>query len=694
MKLLKTYSTSGIILFLLSLVYLGAEFVFNRQLLDISSSVRSDPDQVEHIQYFGRMASGLGFTLLVLGVFQQFGFKIIKRKQWLIFSLIALLCLTPFILTFAQTLLAQGTENDVPYTEGMIWGFVPFTGLYIVLVSGGKRPFVTVLGLIILAWPAMFYGQKLAVERFIISPTTAEDRLNAHYILLLRSGIEDCVISLEGTKFCDDGGDRSDVEKRATRAVMGSLFMLNTTAVFNGLSFSRDQILDSITARDMWFSSGDYYQRYLQEVAEKRQQYAQFLDDQYYQPYKQASDLYQKTYNNAVALYMQASQQKTLEKMAEDASQQIANETDRDWQKYENAIVAYNNATIGMVSRVGQTVAEGQNLYSSFCQNHRSACDRLSSVGNRYVNTNVDDTIAQMQQEAADKFYDQTGYTPDIKDERDFLQAPKTQEMLRAGIEKKIREKIPGYQLPPQWTYDPATFKSDFLRMMQDQAQNKALEIANTAQKTWHDKVQAKYKTNIQPGLSREDFFKYLGLDPLPPLSDLVMSENDFREKYIMPMNREVADAALEGIRDEAPSYANRQELAEQGKDYIRVLYIPAIALCLSILIVVITIGRFLTATATNALKNARMLNFMTRRQRNIIRPVCWAAYLVLALGLPYQWSNPYTSTAAYQKYLRLAREKAPVTAQLLDWVVHVQPIIYRAGAHVPGVTRINQAIF
>src|ERR1700722_5468494 len=99
MKAQKSYSTPGIILFLLSLVYLGAELVFNRQLLDISSSVRSDPDQVEHIQYFGRAASGLGFSLLVQGVFQQFGFRIVRKKQWAIFSAITLVCMLPFLLS-------------------------------------------------------------------------------------------------------------------------------------------------------------------------------------------------------------------------------------------------------------------------------------------------------------------------------------------------------------------------------------------------------------------------------------------------------------------------------------------------------------------------------------------------------------------------------------------------------------------
>ncbi len=55
----------------------------------------------------------------------------------------------------------------------------------------------------------MFYGQKLAVERFIISPTTAEDQLNARYILLLRSGIEGLHYPAEeGEQFCDQQSER------------------------------------------------------------------------------------------------------------------------------------------------------------------------------------------------------------------------------------------------------------------------------------------------------------------------------------------------------------------------------------------------------------------------------------------------------------------------------------------------------
>ncbi len=138
----------------------------------------------------------------------------------------------PFILTFWQSIFVQDGD-DVPYRDGMAWAFLPFAGLCFVLAGRGRKTVAVVLGLMIMTWPAMFYGQKLAVERLIISPTTAEDRLNAHYILLLRSGIEDCIILLEGEQFCDHKAT-DEVEKRSTRAVLGSLFMLNTQAVFDG----------------------------------------------------------------------------------------------------------------------------------------------------------------------------------------------------------------------------------------------------------------------------------------------------------------------------------------------------------------------------------------------------------------------------------------------------------------------------
>lgn len=691
MKSLKGYSTSGIILFALSMIYLGAELVFNRQLLDVSSNVQSDPDQVEHIQYFGRAASGLGFTLLVQGIFQQFGFRLVKRKHWRAFAAVALICLLPFLTVLAQSVYekmagAQAT-GDVPYTKGMWWGIVPFVGFFAAVTGRAYKPAV-VLGLFLMTWPAMFYGQRLAVERFIISPTTAEERLNAHYILLLRSAIEDCTIVLDNTQFCDskDAAIDDAVEKRSTRAVLGAMFMLNTNAVFDGINFSRKQLIDSIAERDMWFSSKGYYQQYLQAVADKRDQYEQYLNENYYLPYQQASDLYFKTYNKAEALFKQSSQSGQFEAIAADAAEQVANLIDMGWQQYQGAADNFN-------SKVASAVAApdmGKGLYSRLCQGHENLCnnalikiERRSPVN---LNVNVDNMVDQAKKTAVDQFYARTGYPPDIASRTDFMNNEKTQDEIRAHVEEKLQEHIEGYELPYGWQYDPATFRSEVLQILQGEARGKALAIAAKAQQAWRDKVQSKFKAKIDPGLSREDFFKKLGGDPVPPLKALVMSEADFRKKYIVPINEEIANKTINAMKKEEPSFANRGEQAERGKEYIRVLYVPPIALCLSIMIVIITIGRYLTMAATDGAKKLRWVRGFSYRQLKLIRPFFWAVYVAVVLVGPYKWPNPYISTVAYQKYYTFARHNSPVITQVLDWVVHTQPIIYRAGAWMPEV--------
>ena len=687
----KAYSTSGIILFLLSLVYLGAELVFNRQLLDVSSSVQSDPDQVEQIQYFGRAASGLGFTLLVQGIFQQFGFRIIKRKHWTALVAVALICMAPFVLTLGQTVYEKvagaAATGDVPYTHGMYWGLLPIAGFFFVL-AGRRYKAAVILGLFLMTWPAMFYGQRLAVERFIISPTTAEERLDAHYILLLRSGIESCTVLLDGTAFCDGEAAENVVEKRSTRAVMGALFMLNTRAVFDGLSISREQLINSIAQRDMWFSSKEYYQQYLQKVADKRDQYEKYLNDTYYLPYRQASDLYLKTYNKAASLYTQASATGRLEKMADDADRQVADEVEQGWEKYEHAVNAYGRLSI--VAAMASSAASGaeNRVYTKFCRDHESACNKVTGAGSGAIN--MDSVISAAKTTATDQFYQQTGYPPDIATKDDFIRNQKTQDGIRVQVEKKLREQIEGYELPPEWYYDPATFRNDILRLLQGEAHGKALEIASRAQQEWRSKVQSRFNVKIDPGLSPEEFFRKLGGNPLPPLKDMVMSEDAFRTKYIVPLNRRIADETIDAMKKEGPSFANRQERAEKGKDYIRVLYIPPIALGLSIIIVVVTIGRYLTAAATDASKKLRWVRGFSRRQLNMIRPFYWAVFVAVAVLLPYQWPNTYISTKAYQKYYHFARDQSPVTAQVLDWVVHVQPIIYRAGAVMSEVGYIK----
>jgi len=780
------FKLSSLILFLLSLLYLGVELFFNVMLLDVSSSVRSDPGQVEQVQYFGRIASGFGFTLLVLGIFQRFGFRISGRRGWLVFSAVAFVCLLPFVLTFAQILFgifnASGGSEDLSYMGELFWGLLPFIGLALVLASRGGKPFVVVLGLIVLAWPAMFYGQKLAIERFIIARTTAGDRLNANYILLMKTGIEDCLVALEGVPLCDGSG--GNAEKSSTRAVLGALFMLNPAEVFKSLSAEQGRIIAGMASRGLWFSPKEYYKAYLERVAAERGKYAQLMHERYYLPYKKASDLYldsadppslKKIADDAAALVengMAAGERRRQaavlgiesaraggEKQYQQAILQADKGIAEGWRQYQKAVADYHRAIRDMIEEDLQKIEPLKTAYGNSCQGDdclqelRQKYDAACRSGN-CGGVDIDAVIRRARQLAEQNFYEASGYPTDLRDEAAWLKHPATQKKLREAIEKDIQDITAdrGFQLPEGWRYDPPAFKlylqqliqkklhegieKNARDMMKDESfrlpagwrydrpsfdatfrplMQKILQggiegnirdmtgdanfalpegwkydpetfrayiqklVQQKAQEAWKNKVQAQFKTDLPPGLGQEEFFRSLGIEPLPPLEKLAMPESEFMQRYIVPMNEKASREALEKIRSEAPLYANGEKLSKRGKDYVRVLYIPAIALCLSLLIVVLTVGRNLVNAACWIVEKRGI----AKSRQNAVRPLCRAVFLALVLVLPYLWPNPYTESAAYRKYYRLARQGSLPPALLLDWTVHMQPVIYRAGKHI-----------
>ena len=733
MKERRTYPISGMILFLLSMIYLGTELFFNVMLLDISSSVRSDPQQVEQLQYFGRMASGLGFTLLVLGLFQRFGFRIAGRKQWLVFAAVAFICILPFLMTFGQILWGMAAAATVPgmsYTPEIVWSLLPFLGLHLVIHNRGRTPFIVVLGLTVLAWPTMFYGQKLAVERFVIAPTTAQQRLDANYVLLLKAGIEDCVIALEGVQFCDAAGAGADAERRSTRALLGPLFMLDAEEVFKSLDPEQGRIIEIMATRGLWFSAREYYQYYFQKVTAERDRYEQALSDNYYLPYKQASDLYLKSSNpeslkkiSDDAVHKIEAGIRQGERQYQDLAFKVEEGIEQGWRQYRKAVSDYQDIVNDMAAEEMQKAEMMENAYKRDCQG--DDCSR--SLREKYddycrsgacAGMSLDYVMKRVNQAAEQNFYEASGYPSNIRDKASFLKNPKTQKKLREDIEKNLRDAAndKDFKLPEGWKYDRLTFR-DYLQPLRDGKLRADIEenlrnmtqdrdfklpqgwkydpavfrpylqklIRQKAQEGWKNKVQAQLGREIPPGLDREAFFRHLEVEPLPPPEKLALSESEFMQNYIIPLNEKISYDALEKIREEAPFYANGEKLAEQGKDYIRVLYIPAIALCVSLIIVVLTIGRNLVSAVCRGVEKSGVFRRLTAGRQNALRPACWGVFLALVFILPYLWPNPYTASAAYRKYYHLAREKSPPAAILLDWVVHMQPVIYRVGEFLRG---------
>ena len=429
------FTPFGLALFVLSLVYIVAEAVFNMQLLEVAGTVKSNPDDIHRLQYVGRSISAYGFTLLTLGLFEGTGFRLLKRRHWGLFLGVALVCLTPFVLIFKRTIPElQPAGYTVPMilepVEIMV-STLPLLGLLIALLSAGRYRPQLFISLVLLAWPAMFLGQKLLIESYVVDGTSWKERQSARYMLMLRAGLEDCILHLGDLQLCND--EKGAPDMKATRIIMSALWMLNPDSVLQDLEQNRNKIIESAAARGVWFSPRDQYAKYVEKVASTRSKYEQeFLQtfrEKYYLPYKKASEMYMRAMDTA-----------TMGAEANEGAAEVENGMEEGWKKYRQAVFDFEQ-TISVL--VGEAVRQGMA--------YGSAINAVCAYYNNCPAVDIGPQVKEAQISAVREFRSKTGYPPDIEQKNVFLEHPKTLQLVREKVQDGIRTRmgIPTFTLPP-----------------------------------------------------------------------------------------------------------------------------------------------------------------------------------------------------------------------------------------------------
>ncbi|HYD18731.1 MAG TPA: hypothetical protein VEF76_09660 [Patescibacteria group bacterium] len=640
----------SLLFFVLSLGYIIAEAVFNMRLLEVAGSVKSNPDELDRLQYFGRTVSAYGFTLLVLGIFQHTGYHLRDRRSWGLFFGVAALCVIPFIMVFRHSvpeLLPEGYTAPLGLepVEVMI-SMLPLFGLFLVLASAGRYRPQIVLCLMLLAWPAMFLGQKLLIESYVIDRTTWEDRQNARYMLMLRAGLEDCVLTLGDLQLCNDAHGAPDM--KAARIIMSAFWMMDPKGILTDLQANRDNIVESAAARGVWFSPNDQYKSYVKKVSKTRDKYEKDISTQfytkYYNPYKKASEMYLKAIDPA-----------TLDAQAGEAAAGIEAEMEKGWRKYRGAVRDFEQTITVMAGQAMREAMAVGGTVNAICAARDQDCPEIDATPQ----------IRAAQRKAIRQFTLQAGYPPSIETKEEFLSHPKTQKLIAAQVQQAVRTRfgMEDFTLQEGWTYKPAEFRAQVSDMIRSQAQGK-----------W----EGKFGKKMPPGLNETEFMAMLGVDTsLPPVEQMLMTEEAFFKKYVVPGNQRLVSAMLDDLQKDRREHPDDAVEMEAGKDYVKALYIPTISLVVSLAVVMMTMLRGFMALPA-AIGPLRVWRY--RVSPGVQRGVLGALFAGFLLWLPGAAPNPYASGATYKRYYANALERHGVIAPLMNWAVHVQPVIYKAG--------------
>ena len=648
----KFFTPFGLIIFTLSVIYIAAEAVFNMKLLEVAGSVRSNPADINQLQYFGRSVSAYGFTLLVIGIFEGTGFRLTTKKHWWLFMAISFACLLPFISIFSQTMRVVSPADyaaPLPLEPlDVMTSILPCLGFLMALMSAGRYRPQLFVALILLAWPAMFLGQKLMIERYVIDKTDWSERQDARYMLMLRAGLEDCALHLGDLQLCNDEFGAPDM--KATRIIVSAMWMMRPEAVLQDLKDNRDALVESAAVRGVWFSPGDKYHEYVSKVETARDKYVQGMTAKfyakYYNPYKMASEMYMKALSPV-----------EVSKEADGAIAEIDSQLDDGWKKYQTGVHDFKqNITVV----VGQAMRESM----SYASRVNRLCEKRGNCPNIDVGPALDDA----QNKAIHQFTVKSGYPPDITEKQDFLDHPRTQKLVREQVQDNIREKfgLKDFALPDDWKYDPKTFKVTLSDMIRNQAKSK-----------WHEK----FGDRLPPGLDEEQFMAALGIDPtVPPVENLVMDEDAFFKKYVLPGNQKLIDGMIAELTKDRQKFDGDTVDTEEGKDYVKALYLPTISLVVSLGVVMMTLFRGLMVLPDALLRSGKL---KINASPGALRAGLAGTFLSILMFLPLFTPNPYASGETYHRYLAAARQNHPVIASLLNWAVQIQPVIYRAGDSV-----------
>lgn len=592
-----------LILFLLNTLYLVYEFAFNSRLVDVSVSQLTEAE-IHAFELEGRFLSGVGLSLLFLRLItiQGKSFKAVSAK---------------------------------------------------------------VVAAVLVAFPLMFFGQKILVDQ-MVDRTSAEQRLDAQYLMLMKQGLANNALQLEGIQF--DEADLDSPHTKTFLSVLGLMTFVSPDFV-DLLKTESDRIIDQVAENESNRALPEYYENYrkLQEVIADAWNNYQELSDAYWSEHASIVESSAESWNSI--------QQTLLQEWGALSSQHSEQNVTRSVLTLQRNLETYFEARERCEgSRIrDECLLKVEEVYSAeihaqlgryvapteWCHDPQTVAVTVQRRG-RFV------TEQRQLQECRNLSYDHLAaklavYNTQPTSYQEFIRSDQVSEQVRQQIQDD------GLEMPAQWR---ANDRDTFV--------NRYIAYARAELKQAVDQsIEAEIGSPLPLDLNARQFVEsapiqqrlHEALQPLDPNLVIRLDWNPitFRDLIIKPHYLAHAEAERERLSGEALLFANGQQRAEEGKRYVRGLIVPPIAMGFSLF--------FGLLNAVGLLASVPLLLGIKSFWLGV---VIKASGFAIIISMPMVYHSNVVKTDTYRYFeSEASRVLTPVGSLFSTWVINTQPVIY-----------------
>ena len=635
-----------VFLLLIEALYVLSELGFNAALLNVSGGIAAGKNAFENVEHAGRMLSGIGFSLFVFGL-------ICSRVK----------------------------------------------------IKGLSSKLVSLIICTAVCAPAMYYGQKIFIDHFLIDQTTAEDRLSAKYMALLKRGLSTGSIEIGGVpqKALNSGNP----EDLTFLSVIGSM-LWNDNNFSSSLKKNQEKIIGKLAERESADRLDDGYAAFSELRSEVRVSWSK---------YNRASNDYHHAINKETAGLDQdwsklqsnlSLKWKEYENARRDFYQEGRHKAEKHniYRKLTNLFNSYRRC------KNNQCYSRNQRNFDRFHQRYfkkninkvswcykveRSASERILSGFLSLGLTELVDNPSYVHLCPGHKGYDRShmhftatkqyedqfrkksgGYSLSIENEEAFRNHSITI--------RKVKQRLAnnGVKLPDHWNGEYDSFIKAGVKTIKERAN-----------KSWKVNITNITGSYILPGKSygqflKDEHVKSVLSNTLGALyfSGLNIDGNKkyFYEEVLYPSVVRETQELHHSLMKDYQELGNGGIDEEEGKTYVRVLILPPIALFLSLFFSFVSIAKMPVKIM------AISWHLKPKKWKLRLKNILFVFGILSLLGFPaLKGENKYSESNTVIRILESLKEDVGDILHLsLSWLLKTEPMLFPVGQSLLEVSHLD----